>query len=442
MENFSMKEIPFENLALLGMTKENFLSLPGENLIRLMSGQRTDVLRFDFYHDGQRFFIDAKLMLARGNNSVKALMVPVRKQIKNDFNLTRAEQIKLYAGKLINKRVDGQRYLLQLDRETNEILRAKALDVKLPFNTGAKDREKLLSGKSIQIDTETGRRSVKINLLDEKRFAVDGEQPRLRYVGAYFTDADIRLEDKTKYGLSEQNVQKLLDGYKTSLVESDDGRKVKLGLTRNNDKSVSLQVFPIKNELDSEVHLDPQQIEKLQRGETVSAEIRGKSYICQLDEETNSLLRAQKESVVPGILRGHNLTNEEKESLINGRPITFSDTRTGEPVTAKLNLTHVRGVEIKDDANILRDLYTVGEKAAQVLKKQIHDKLERDKFFMRNNLDSKDLSNSARAAFDERQKFYFDYHNPGVMSYIQTDRNKSEFMMFCQSQTPTLSPKL
>jgi hypothetical protein len=444
VESFTMKEIPFESLALLGMTKEKVLSLDKQNLVRLMSGQRTDVLRFDFYRGGRRFLMDGKLFLKREpDSSVKALIVPVRKQIKNDFNLTGSEMIKLYTGALINKNIDGQRYLLQLDRETNEVVRARTSGIKLPFDMDSKDRERLLTGKSIQIRTETGNRSVKLDLLDERRFAFDGETRRLRYVGLYFTESDLSPDDRIKYNLKEQDVQRLLDGYKTGPVELDGhGAKGKIGLVRNEDKSVSVQVYPVRNELNNDLHLEPQQMERLKRGETVSAEIGGKIYVCQLDRETNDLLRMQKENLIPEIIRGYNLKDSDRERLLSGQSITFSDVRTGEPVTARLDLNHVRGIDIKDDANKLKVLYLAGRNAGEALDRQVPVKLERDRFIARNNLDKNNLSNTARAAFDERQKFNFDYYNPGVMSYIQTDRNRGEFMVFCRQQSQAYSLKV
>jgi hypothetical protein len=102
----------------------------------------------------------------------------------------------------------------------------------------------------------------------------------------------------------------------------------------------------------------------------------------------------------------------------------------------------VRGIELKDDTNMLRALYMSGDKAAEMLEKKTLDKLERDKFLSRNNLDKNDLSNSARAEFDEKQKFFFDYHNPGVTAYIQTDRNRGEFLAFNRQQTVSVGMKL
>jgi hypothetical protein len=444
MENFSMNEIPFDYLGTLGMTKERVLDLDKQNLTHLLTGQRTDILRFDFHKNGKRYLVDGKLLLQRKpDHSVNALVVPVRKSLQNDYNLTPNEQVKLYTGKLINKNIDGQRYLLQLDRETNEILRTRTANIKLPFDIDVRDRERLLMGKSIKVQTETGQQhNIRLDLLNDRKFSYVGEQQQVRYVGSFFVKTDLNPVDIKKYNLQESDIQRLLDGYKTNLIDLNDGNgtRGKLGLKRNEDKTTSLEVYPVKNEINNDILLQPDQIEKLKRGELVSSEIGGKMFMVQLDKETNDLVRAQKENVVPDVMRGHKLKDDEKQRLMNGQSIHFADPRTGETISAKINLNHVRGIELKDDTSLLRTLYMSGDKAAKTLEKQTSNHL-RDKFLSRNNLDKNDLSNSARAAFDERQKFFFDYHNPGVSVYIQTDRNKMEFLAFSRQQTASIGMK-
>jgi hypothetical protein len=442
MNNFSINELPYDTLSLLGMTKEKVLKLDKENLLRLLSGKRTDILRFDFYADGKHFMADGKLLLERKDTVIKACVVPVRRQIQNDYGLSNAELIKLYAGKLINKNIEGQRYILQLDRETNEIIRAKTNGINIPFDMAAKEREKLLQGKSVMIETAAGNRSVRLDLINSKGFAVDGERQPIRYTGAYFTETDLKAANIQNYNLAEQDIQRLLDGYKTGLTDLQNGIKGKMALERNEDKTVSLQLFPVKNEIDNDILLDARQIEKLQKGETVAANAGGKMYLCQLDRETNDLLRRQPEHVIPDKIRDIELKAEDKDRLANGQSIFLLNKETGEPITAKLDLNHKQGIEIKDDILTLKTLYAAGENANEILLNTIPNKIQRDKFLTRNNLDKNDLSNTARAAFDEKQKYYFDYHNPGVMSYILTDANRMEYMLFNQANSQEAAVKI
>jgi len=442
MENFSINEVPYESLALIGMNKKSVLNLDKDNLLRFLSGQRTDILRFDFYAAGKKIVMDGKLLLERKNGEVKAFVVPVRKQIQNDYNLTNAELVQLYSGKLINKNVDGQRNLLQLDRETNEIIKSKTKGINIPFDIPSAEREKLLQGKSVTIESEIGKHKIRLDLLNERGFSLDGERQHIRYVGSYFTETDLKMVDIDKFNIREYDKQRLLDGYKTGLIEMPDGTKAKLAIERNEDRTVSIQVFPVKNEINNDIHLDKELIEKMKKGETVTAEINGKKFLCQLDKETNDLLSRQMENVVPNQIRGIELKKSDKERLINGQSVSLINNLTGEAITAKIDLNHKQGIEIKDDVFKLRALFSSGEKANNVLKTQLPNKLQQDKFIARNNLDIKDLSNTARAAFDEKQKFDFDYHNPGFMAYIQTDENRAEYMSFIQQKMPGASIKM
>ena len=443
MERFSFQDIPYQELELIGMTKEKVMDLDHINLTRLLSGQRTDLMRFSFYEHGKPYSFDGKLLLERGEqNSVKAFVVPVRKQIQNDYNLTNAELVKLYCGKLVNKNIDGHRHILQLDRETNEIVKAKTNAINMPFQLSSADREKYLQGKSVVVENGNEKRSVRMDLLNGKGFSVDGETVRLRYIGAHFMETDLPMVNLSKYNLADNEIQRMLDGYKSGLIDFPDGATGKLDLVRNEDRTVSLQSFPVKNELNNDLHLSAQQIEKLKKGETVAAHVNGQMFICQLDRETNDLLRRPMAHVVPDTVRGVHLTQSDKDKLINGESIALINKQTGESINARLNLNHKQGIEIKDDSHTLKLVYAAGTKAKETLYKVLPNKIKRDKFLTRNNLNVKDLANSARAAFDERQKFYFDYHNPGVMGYIQTDLNRAEFMAFSQSQQTALSIKV
>jgi len=432
MENFLFEELPFTSLELLGLTKEKILGLDKDNLMRLLSGKRTDILRFDFYFSGKRVIADGKLLLERNNDNVTASVIPVRKQIENQYNLTNDELIKLYCGKLINKNIDGQRHLLQLDRETNEVIRAKTAHIAVPFQIDAKERERLLKGKSIRIDTDSGNTKVRIDLLNGKGFALNGETQKIRYVGTNFTETDIKTLNLDQFNLKQDEIYRLMDGYKI-IVELPDGTKSKIGLERNEDNTVSVQLFPVKNEINNDLHLQQEQLDLLKKGQTVLTLTDNVWFICQLDKETNEILRRELNSVNTHVIRGIELKPEEKDNLVNGMSISLVNQLTGETVNAKLDLNHKQGIIIEDDSIKLKELYQAGEKANIVLESNFRNIIERDKFVDRNCLDIKDLSNSARAAFDEKQKFYFDYHNPGIVGFIRTDENRSEYMAFVQN---------
>jgi len=442
MEHFSLHQLPYPSLERIGLTKDKILSLDKDNLKRLLSGHRTDIMRFDFFEQGRRIIMDGKLLLERKDNEIKASFIPVRKQIQNDYNLSNDELVKLYTGKLITKNIDGQRHLLQLDRDTNEIIRAKTAHIRFPFNIEKKERDKLLTGKSVNVETTKGKRKVRLDLLNNRGFSFDGEEVRLRYFGTHFSETDLKTLDLEQYNLKEYDRQRLMDGFKSGLLELQDGRKVKLLLERNADRTISLQIFPVKNEINNDINLNPQHIEKLKLGETVVYELNGVKYVFQLDRETNDLLRQPVSNVVPDIIRGITLKQDEKARLLNGQSISLINIQTGETITARIELNHKQGIELKDDTQKLKRLYAAGENANMELEKLLTNRVEQDKFLNRNNLQKSDLANSARAAFDEKQKFYFDYHNPGVVGFIRTDENQAEFMAFIQQNQVAHSIKI
>jgi len=439
MEIFSFNEIPFSDLQLIGLNKEKIMLFDKEELASFLSSQRTNVRRFEFYYNGKRYQLDAKLRLKRNDdNSVKVDVIPVRRQIQNDFNLTNDELLKLYAGKLINKSIDGNRCVLQLDRETCEVLCAKTSNIKLPFDIEPKEKEKLLTGKSIIIKTDSGEHSLKLDFLNPKRYAIDEEKQEMRYVGSYFTKTDI---PENKYNLSENNIQLILDGYKSNIINYENN-KGRLKLMRNEDKSTCFVFFPVNNEINNNLGLSHQDIEKLKRGETVMTFVEGRNFICQLDLQTNDILTTQTENLLPETIRGYKLKGEEKETLLKGLSLHFIVPSTNENVSVKLNLNHISGLEIKDDVNILRQLYMAGDKANEILEKNMKNDIQKEKFLSRNLLDKKDLANTARVSFDERQKYFFDYHNPGVVGYIKTDNNRNDFISLMQEQNKVISFKV
>jgi hypothetical protein len=438
---FIAQEIAEKELAKYGLNKEELVRFETAELKRIMTGKKSDVHLFTFTNEaGRQLQLEGKLSLKRNeDHSVTVLFTPVRKQMMDDIGLSDAEKMKLYTGQLVSKHISGERYLIQLDRETNELLKARTRDIKLPFDFSKQAREKLLTGGSIHIETPEGGNRFTLDLLSEKGYMLGNEQHVIRYVGEFFTASEIDKETVRKYNLSEKDIQHLLDGQKTGLIKLDEKNTGKLALIRNTDRSVSVQTFPVKDHLNNDIHLNEEQIKKLQAGELVTSQMNGKTFMVQLDRDTSDLL--VREYKIPQSIRDIPLKKDERDRLGRGLSVTLQHPSSGENITARIDFNHVTGMSIKDDRNRLCAVYSAGPKASEVLNQQLPGRLERDKFLKRNNLDSGNLANSARAAFDERQKFLFDYHNPGVMGYIQTDRNRNEFMLFSMQQSQGYSVK-
>ncbi|MDM8242863.1 DUF4099 domain-containing protein [Phocaeicola barnesiae] len=153
---FKENEIPYHDLKMVGIEKSDVLSFNRENLEALTSGKRTSLLSLRFTdRNGENFNFEGKISLYRKPDGVVGLMIhPVRNSILNDMNLKDKEIESLKAGKLVAKTVQGERFLVQLDKETNELLRANMKSIRIPsYIEGEKisreQKEALKNGESI-----------------------------------------------------------------------------------------------------------------------------------------------------------------------------------------------------------------------------------------------------------------------------------------------------
>lgn len=180
--NFDIKDLPYAQFEKLGLTKKNVLEMRPEDLASLLSGNRTSLLTFSVdLGTGQRFEADAKLSLYRNpDNSLSLQVHPVRAQVKNDIGATPEELERLKKGELLIKdhtALNGEKepHYIQLDRETNEILRARVRDFAVPTAIkevvlGPDQREQLRQGRTIELKAKDGQELI--------RARVDLSQPR------------------------------------------------------------------------------------------------------------------------------------------------------------------------------------------------------------------------------------------------------------------------
>lgn len=179
--NFDIKDLPYAQFEKLGLNKKQVLNMRPDDLASLLSGNRTSLLTFSVeLSGGQRYETDAKLSLFRNpDNSLSLQVHPVRAQVKNDIGATPEELEKLKNGDLLVKdhtalNGEKERHFFQLDRETNEIIRARVRDFVVP--TAIKDvvlshdqREQLRQGNTIELETKGG---------EKVRARVDLNEPR------------------------------------------------------------------------------------------------------------------------------------------------------------------------------------------------------------------------------------------------------------------------
>lgn len=160
------KEIPYDELKEVGLSKKAILNLPKEVLTPLLSGRVTPLIRASVERlDGIKVDMPLKLQLTRNERGkVQALAYPIRKGIVNDMKLASFEMKKLKEGEVVKK--EGRNRVsmyLQLDRETNSIIRKKMVDVNMKdrlkeveavndIQLGLNQKKNLMEGKPIELE--------------------------------------------------------------------------------------------------------------------------------------------------------------------------------------------------------------------------------------------------------------------------------------------------
>lgn len=176
-----MEEMPYQQLAKIGLTKEDILNLPKPVLEPLISGQVTPLLMSTIQKaNGEHVDIPLKLQLLKNKDGeVNVIAYPIRKEILNDNNFSKFELDKLSQGDVLRKEVreNGvrtQRYF-QLDRETNSIIQKDALSLRLSdrmqeieklgnIELGLNQKKAILEGKPIEVQTGDSKFTVGVDL--------------------------------------------------------------------------------------------------------------------------------------------------------------------------------------------------------------------------------------------------------------------------------------
>jgi hypothetical protein len=166
--NFDIKDLPYAQFEKLGLGRKEVLNMRPEDLASLLQGNRTSLLTFSVeLTGGQRFETDAKLSLFRNpDNSLSLQVHPVRAQVKNDIGASPEELGQLRKGGILVRdhiALNGERepHFFQLDRETNEILRARVRDFIVPSTIrdvvlSPDQKEQLRQGRTIELEAKGG----------------------------------------------------------------------------------------------------------------------------------------------------------------------------------------------------------------------------------------------------------------------------------------------
>lgn len=172
--SFLASEIPYKELEKLGISKRNFLDMPGEALDRILTGRLSPMIKLSMSADNQNYSLPAKIALARNTKGdVELRIFPRRKELMSNTGLSAKDVEKLKNGNAIKKEMteDGKKrgYYLQLDKETNTLLRIKSDEVNIPNSIrnvvlGREQKEQLREGKPIELEVDGTKITAGINL--------------------------------------------------------------------------------------------------------------------------------------------------------------------------------------------------------------------------------------------------------------------------------------
>ncbi|MES2062524.1 MAG: DUF4099 domain-containing protein [Bacteroidota bacterium] len=166
---FEFNELPFDQLAKVGLDKDAFLKLSDENIVSLLSGRRSDLIRFSNLEvDGNKLQpLDTKISLERDiDGSVSVAFHPINKSIVNEFKLSDIELKDLLSGKvpsvlkeIPSKAGELQTVVVQYDKEINGFVAERQKNIVAPEeinNTKLSDDQKkaFTKGEEIEVNGE------------------------------------------------------------------------------------------------------------------------------------------------------------------------------------------------------------------------------------------------------------------------------------------------
>lgn len=182
MAQIKFNELPFDEFQKIGLSKEFLMkSMDKRTLEYLLRGKRTPLLEgLEYKMGGEIKKFDGKLSVKEVNGRVSLHIHPKFKNINNDLGL-KAEEIKMLVNnQIINKNVNGEMHLLQLDKETNEILRVKQKNINIPLiiegiNITQEQKNKLKQGNSIELTKGKEKHTVKLNFNSDKGIEIKSD---------------------------------------------------------------------------------------------------------------------------------------------------------------------------------------------------------------------------------------------------------------------------
>lgn len=184
--NFTIKEFPTALLENYGVSKTaQNVAFNYEEMHKLLSGQRTDLIKLQLEKNGVEKQIEGVFSLKRNaDNTVSLLVLKKEAEISTKYKLSDTEKRLLNKNEIIKVTIGGETYLSQLDVQTNQVLRIKESKIIIPdFIQNVQlslDQKRLLrDGQSILLKTNARALTVKLNLNERTGFAIKSDEIKL-----------------------------------------------------------------------------------------------------------------------------------------------------------------------------------------------------------------------------------------------------------------------
>ena len=182
--NITKEQLPVREFERLGIKKDRLHQLPKNEMHALLSGYPSHMKFLTFKDkDGVTQKVNAKLSVYQIKDGNIGLKVhPFRREIKNDMNLTQKELDKLKSGESVNKTLNRQQFLIQLDQSINELRRIKTEKIKVAGSVGntklsAYQKADLRAGKTIIVKDSKGiEKRIKLDLSSPSGISVENQK--------------------------------------------------------------------------------------------------------------------------------------------------------------------------------------------------------------------------------------------------------------------------
>ncbi|GJM64683.1 DUF4099 domain-containing protein [Persicobacter diffluens] len=177
-------KFPYEQLAQIGVNRDTIDGMKKEEREALFQGKPSSIMNLTISKNDIDFIGKGKISLyEKPGGEIGVKVHPVRAEIKNEYNLSPKQFERLKEGETVLHDTvrDGKSstYLLQADKQTNEVRFTEVLSVKIPdkiqgYVLQSAEKNMLKQGQKVEFQNEKGeRQSIKLDLIAPKGIKVD-----------------------------------------------------------------------------------------------------------------------------------------------------------------------------------------------------------------------------------------------------------------------------